>query len=210
MNSDLNSDLNRNLNRNLNRALKILVIDELQERSSELCAGLVAAGYLVAATLSSTNDLADQVTRVAPDIILIDTDAPSRDTLEHLAIMEQNAPRPVVVFAKESDSTTIRQAISAGVAAYIVDGIDPARLQPVIDVALAQFESHQNLKNELANTTRQLSERKQIDRAKGLLMKQRGYDEETAYRTLRKLAMDRGQSMASVARDLVELASVLL
>lgn len=190
--------------------LKILLIDELQQRAADICAGLVLAGHQVAAVLSSSANLADEVARIKPDVILIETDAPSRDTLEHLALMERDAPRPVVMFARDRDTGTIKQAIRAGVAAYVVDGLEASRLQPIIDVALARFEQHQALKNELAEATQKLSDRKLIDRAKGILMKSRGLDEEAAYAALRKLAMDRGKPLGAVARDVVDLARLLL
>lgn len=190
--------------------LRILVIDELQQRAADICRGLILAGHQVAAVLASANDLPEQVARIKPDVILIETDAPSRDTLEHLAAMERDAPRPVLLFARESDNDSIRRAMTAGVAAYVVDGVDLDRLKPLIDVALVQFEVHQNLRRELAETTQKLSERKQIERAKGILMKSRGLDEEGAYQALRKLAMDRGKPLGSVAQDVIDMAKLLL
>lgn len=190
--------------------LRILVIDELQQRAADICRGLILAGHQVAAVLASADDLPEQVARVKPDVILIETDAPSRDTLEHLAAMERDAPRPVLLFARESDNDSIRRAMTAGVAAYVVDGVDLDRLKPLIDVALVQFEVHQNLRRELAETTQKLSDRKQIDRAKGILMKSRGIDEEAAYQALRKLAMDRGKPLGGVAQDVIDMAKLLL
>lgn len=190
--------------------LKILVIDESRQRAREICAGLVVAGHQVAAVLASADDLADHVTRIQPDVILIDTEAPSRDTLEHLATMERDMPRPVVIFAQSFDDKTMRRAIGAGVAAYIVDGLDPGRLTPVIEVAIAQFEAFQALKLELSAATKKLSDRKIIDKAKGILMKSRGLDEETAYATLRRLAMDRGKTLAAMAQDVADMANILL
>jgi len=190
--------------------LRILVIDELQQRAADICRGLILAGHQVAAVLSSADDLTEQVAAIRPDIILIETDAPSRDTLEHLAAMERDAPRPVLVFARDGDDGTIRQAVAAGVSAYVVDGLEPARLKPIIQVALARFEAHQALRQELADATRKLSDRKAIDRARGILMKSRGLDEESAYAALRKLAMDRGKPLGRVAQEVVDMAEFLL
>src|SRR6266581_4442616 len=134
--------------------LKILVIDESRLRAGEICAGLALAGHQVVAVLASAANLADEVEQIRPDVILIDTEAPSRDTLEHLAAMHRDMPRPVVIFAQESDDATIRKAIGAGVAAYVVDGLDAGRLKPVIDVAVARFEAHQALRQELASARR--------------------------------------------------------
>ena len=190
--------------------LKILVIDESRSRAGEICASLALAGHQVVAVLADSADLTAEVSRICPDIILIDTEAPSRDTLEHLAAMHREMPRPVVIFAQASDDATIRKAIAAGVAAYVVDGLEPGRIKPVIEVAIARFEAHQALRQELSAATQKLSDRKVIDRAKGILMKSRGLDEEVAYASLRRLAMDRGQPLAQAAKDVVDMAKLLL
>ena len=190
--------------------LRVLVIDESRTRAAEICAGLALAGHQVAAVLASSADLSAQIEAIRPDVILIETDAPSRDTLENLAVMNAAMPRPVIIFAQEGDQETIRAAVKAGVSTYVVDGLDPQRLKSVIDVAVASFDEHQALRTELAAATKKLSERKLIDRAKGLLMKSRGMDEAEAYAALRKLAMERAKPMAAVAQDLIDMAKYLL
>ncbi|NMG43494.1 ANTAR domain-containing protein [Aromatoleum toluvorans] len=190
--------------------LRVLVIDESRARAAEICAGLALAGHQVAAVLASSADLTAQIEAIRPDVILIETDAPSRDTLENLAVMNAAMPRPVIIFAHEGDQDTIRAAVKAGVSTYVVDGLDPQRLKPVIDVAVASFEEHQAVRAELAAATKKLSERKLIERAKGVLMKSRGMDEAEAYAALRKLAMERAKPMAAVAQDLLDMAKYLL
>ena len=188
----------------------VLVIDESQQRAVEICTGLIKAGHQVAAVLPSALELIARIEEIKPDIILIETESPSRDTLEHLGVMNRDMPRPVIMFSQDDDQDTIRSAIRSGVAAYVVDGFDIDRLRPVVDVALAHFEEHQALKRELAETSRKLSERKVIEKAKGILMKSRGMDEEAAYGALRKLAMERSQPLAKVAGNVVDMAELLL
>lgn len=188
----------------------VLVIDESQQRAVEICTGLIQAGHQVAAVLPSALELSARIEEIKPDIILIETESPSRDTLEHLGVMNRDMPRPVIMFSQDDDQDTIRSAIRSGVAAYVVDGFDIDRLRPVVDVAVAHFEEHQALKRELAETSRKLSERKIVEKAKGILMKSRGMDEETAYGALRKLAMERSQPLAKVAGNLVDMAELLL
>lgn len=190
--------------------LRVLVIDEARARAAELCAGLALAGHQVAAVLPSALDLAERVESIRPDVVLIETDSPSRDTLEHLAAINRELPRPVVLLTHERDAEVMREAFRAGVSAYVVDDLDLARLKPIVDVAVARFEEHQRLKTELAAATRKLSERKLIEQAKGLLMKTRGLDEAAAHAALRRLAMDRAQPLGKVAADLVDMAKVLL
>lgn len=190
--------------------LNVLVIDESRQRAGDICAALALAGHRVAAVLASSLNLATEVENLKPDVILIETDTPSRDTLEHLAVVGRNMPRPVVVFSRDDDSQVIRDAVKAGVSAYVVDGVDPRRIQSVIQVAQAHFEEFQAVKKELEETTRKLSERKAIEKAKGVLMKARGLDENDAYHALRKLAMERGRPLASIAQDVIAMANLLL
>jgi response regulator NasT len=188
----------------------ILVIDESQQRAVEICAGLVNAGHQVAAVLPSALDLIERIDQIRPDIILIETESPSRDTLEHLSVMNRRMPRPVVMFSRDGDSGTIRAAVNAGVAAYVVDGFDIDRLKPVVEVAIARFEDRQAMKLELEAASRKLSERKIIEKAKGILMKTRNLDEDAAYATLRRMAMEKAQPLPQVAANLVDMAELLL
>ena len=190
--------------------LRILVIDESRSRAAELCGGLAMAGHQVAAVLPSALDLTAQIERIKPDVILIETDSPSRDTLENLAVMDREMPRPVIILTTEDDADVMRAAFKAGVPAYVVDNLDLARLKPIVDVAIVRFESHQAVKQELAQATQKLSERKVIEQAKGILMKTRGLDEERAYSSLRSLAMERALPLGKVAADLVAMAKLLL
>lgn len=190
--------------------LSVLVIDESRKRAGDICAALALAGHRVAAVLPSSLHLTEEVEALKPDIILVETDTPSRDTLENLAIMGRNMPRPVVVFSQDDDDDVIRDAVRAGVSAYVVDGLDAGRLRSVIQVAQAHFEEFQSVKKELETASRKLSERKTIDRAKGILMKSRGLDEDAAYHALRKLAMERGRPLIAIANDVIAMADLLL
>lgn len=190
--------------------LSVLVIDESRSRAGEICAGLALAGYQVAAILADAANLTAEVEKLKPDVILIETRSPSRDTLEHLAVMNRDMPRPVVIFTDDVGQETMREAVKAGVSAYVVDGLDPKRVKHIVDVARARFDETLAMRRELDDMSRKLTERKLIDKAKGILMKARGLDEDAAYHAMRKLAMERGQTMAKVAEDVVAMAKVLL
>jgi response regulator NasT len=146
----------------------------------------------VACTVEAPLELLRRIEEHRPDIVLIDTESPSRDVLEQLAAVSSAAPRPVVVFTDDSEQDAIRATLRAGVSAYIVDGIAPERLAPIMRVAMERFQAEQRLRAELEETKSRLEERKLVDRAKGILMKQRNVDEDEAFALLRSLAMQRG------------------
>jgi response regulator NasT len=189
--------------------MRVLVVDESPERARVLRDGLRLAGYEVTASLSSPIALLKTIDALKPDVIVIDTESPSRDVLEHLVVMSQHTPRPVVMFASDGAPEKIREAVRAGVSAYVVDGLDPLRVKTIIDVAVAQFEDFQGLRSRLAEANLKLSERKLVERAKGILMKSRGLDEETAHGLLRKFAMDRKLRMGEVAQQVIDAADLL-
>lgn len=189
--------------------MRVLVVDESRERGRVLRTALESAGYEVVVSRGAPLALLAEVDRARPDVIVIDTESPSRDVLEHLVVMGREQPRPIVMFSADAAPDSIREAVRAGVAAYVVDGLDPARVKSIVEVACARFDAYQQLREELAETKFKLSERKLVERAKGLVMKARGLDEEAAYAALRKLAMDRGKRLAEVAQQVIDAAELL-
>lgn len=189
--------------------LRVMIVDSEPERSRNLRGALTLAGYQVVAELRESIDLPDAVQGLKPHIVIVATDSPDRDTLEHISLTTRNAPRPVVMFTQDGASETIRAAVKAGVSAYVVDGLSPERIRPILEVACARFEAHQALAQRLADTERQLAERKVVERAKGLLMQRRGLSEEEAYRELRRLAMQTGRRLGEVAETLLAAAHLL-
>ena len=193
--------------------MRILVVDESDERAALLGEALTTAGHEVVASLSSPLELLRAVDALRPDVIVIDTESPTRDVLEHVVIVSQSSPRPIVMFASDSGSEAIRSAVRAGVSAYVVDGLDTTRVNSIVEVACARFEEYQRefrrLKIELAEANLKLSERKLVERAKGLLMQTRGVSEDEAYHALRKLAMSKKLRLGDVAQQVIDTAELL-
>jgi two-component system, response regulator / RNA-binding antiterminator len=190
--------------------LKVLVVDDTPDRASALERALGAmAGVQVACIVESPLELFARVSEHRPDVVLIHTESPSRDVLEQLAAVSSAAPRPVVLFTDDADDVAIRAALKAGVSAYIVDGLAPGRLSPIMRIAMERFEVEQRLRAELEDTRSRLEERKVVERAKGILMKTRGLGEEEAFAALRSHAMGRGIRLAEAARQVIEIASLL-
>jgi response regulator NasT len=189
--------------------LKVMIVDEAVERTEVLQQALARAGYEVIAYMPSSFDLHRQVAALKPDIVIIDTDSPDRDTLENLCVVTRDDPRPVVMFTHDGDSEKIRAATQAGVSAYVVDGMSGDRIGPIIDAAIARFEQFQALKRELDDIEEKLADRKVIERAKGILMQSRNLSEEEAFRALRKQAMQSNLRLADVSRQLIAVAGLI-
>jgi len=179
------------------------------ERTRILRIALLEAGYNVVATLPGDRFLPDRLTQIQPDLIVVDAESQGRDILEHVVLATRDERRPIVMLSDDPDTSYVRQAISAGVSAYVVAGTTAAQIKPVLDVALARFEHEERLRSDLADARNQLEERKVVDRAKGLLMTRQGLTEQEAYARLRKAAMDRGLKLAEVAQRLIDAADLL-
>lgn len=174
-----------------------------------LIQGLAGSGYEVVVQSESALELLHAVERDAPDVIIIGADSPSRDTLEHVAMASRGTPRPIVMFVDDSDEAGIQAAIRSGVSAYIVAGLEASRIKSIVEVAVARFDVHRRLVEELDETRIKLAERPVIERAKGLLMRRRNLPEEEAFRTLRSMAMKKQQKLVDVAQQLLDAADVL-
>jgi len=189
--------------------VRVLLVDEDLDRAAQLQAALHAAGYTVTAHVASAVDLPKQVRAIEPDVIIIDSDSPDRDTLEHVCMVTRDQPRPIVMFSDNGDRTAIRAAVDAGVSAYVVGGLTAERIRPIVDVAMARFEQFQAMRQELDKAKTTLEERKQVERAKGIVMKRRLVSEDEAYKLLRKQAMERNQRIAQVAENVIAMEELL-
>lgn len=189
--------------------LSIIVVERDRDRALRIVDGLVATGDHTITVIAEETGLARRIADQRPDIVLIDVSNPSRDVLEELALASGPLERPVAMFVDRSDEQLTRAAIEAGVSAYVVDGLQPERIKPVLDAAIARFHLFSRMRAELAATKAALEDRKIIDRAKAILMKARGIDEEAAYALLRKTAMDQKKRVAEIAQQLVMAAGLL-
>ncbi|MBI2310998.1 MAG: ANTAR domain-containing protein [Betaproteobacteria bacterium] len=193
----------------MGRVLRVMLVDGTPRRVSSLRNALDAAEISVAARLSSTADWQAQVASVRPDVIIIHTESPSRGVLERIAATSRGGPPPMVMFTGDDSSESIQAAIGAGVAAYVVDrNLEPGRIRSILQVAMVRFQQEQALRSRLADAESRLAERKLTERAKGIIMEKRGVNEAEAYRLLRKMAMDRNQRLAEVARQIISVADV--
>ena len=185
-----------------------MLVDDSHEETSPLKQSLLEAGFDVVETAHTAAALLDRVAALQPDVIIIDTNSPTRDTLEQLSFVTREQPRPIVLFTDDRENTTIQAALRAGVSAYVVAGMQPDRLQPILDVALARFEQERALRDELKDTQDRLAERKVVERAKGLLMEQKRVSENEAFRMMRKLAMDRNRQLVEIAQQIIDIAEM--
>ena len=189
--------------------LRVAIVDEDPERAALVAQGLRAGGAVEALTLESTSHLLRNLVAFDPDVVIIDLDDPGRDVLEQMFEVSRAVARPVAMFVDRAGEGDVVRAIQAGVSAYVVDGLRPDRVRPVVDAAVSRYRAFAELRAELDQTRSALAERRDVDRAKALLMARRGIGEDEAYRMLRDRAMNERRRIGEVARALVEADRML-
>lgn len=184
--------------------LHILLVDDDPRRAALVDAHLREAGFVNLRVVQMQQGLLHQIERDPPDVIVMALESPGRDILESLSVVSSHNPTPIVMFTEEDDPDFIRQAVDAGVSAYVVEGIRAEKVKPIIDVAMAQFRSFQQLRSQLADSRTALTERRDIERAKGVLMDHHGYTESRAHECMRSLAMSGNLKLVEVAQQVLE------
>jgi response regulator NasT len=187
--------------------MRVLVVDPDSARAALVVEGLSGVHPLEVRQAAVFDER--EAAAFEPDVVVVAADSPDRDTLESLQDAGVSNPRPVVMFVDRSEPGLAEAAVRAGVAAYIVDGLAPGRVRAILEVAMSRFRLMHQLRQDLEKAKADLASRKTVERAKALLMKERGLEEEQAYKLLRKLSMDTGRPLGAVAADLLAFAGVL-
>ncbi|HKY18062.1 MAG TPA: ANTAR domain-containing protein [Rhizomicrobium sp.] len=187
----------------------ILIIDENHVRAAIIQDGLREAGHANVRWLNETSNLLKRIADIDPDVIIIDLESPNRDVLEQMFQVSRLVKRPIAMFVDQSDSAAIRDAMLAGVSAYVVDGLRKERVKHILDMCIQRFDVFSRLEEELHEAKTALADRKVIERAKGILMTAKALSEQDAYALMRKTAMDQKRRLIEIARAIVMAGEVL-
>lgn len=183
--------------------MKVLVVDTRPEQMTALEQILIEAGFEVLGFISGTADIYRHTRELQPDIVIIAADSPARDSLEDLALIARNTPKPMVMFASHADNDMIRNAAIAGVSFYAVPQLSPIAVRSLIETAIAHFNGTRQLQRDLETTRQRMEERRVIDLAKCRVMENEGLAEAGAYRRMQRSAMERNLKLVEVARQIL-------
>jgi response regulator NasT len=183
--------------------LRVMLVDDNADRASTVEASLRASGIEVLSVISTTSALLFQIEQHRPDVVLIALQFPGRDILESLAVVNHHNPTPMVMFSQEDDPDYIQQAVKAGVSTYLLEGINADKVKPIIDLAMAQFSSFQQLRSQLQSAQSELESHSLVNRAKKLLMTHKSIGEDAAHRMMTRTAMDNNLKIQEVARTII-------
>lgn len=190
--------------------LRVMIVDNDLKRSKPLKKSLIENGFDVIAHVEDDVNLQSKCCELMPDVVIIDTESPSRDVLDNVCMITQHNTKPVVMFSQNGDTDMVKAATKAGVSAYVVGTITSKRITPVIEAAIARFEETKQLRDNLQEANDKLDERKLVERAKGILMRQRGLDEDEAYKMLRSMAMKKNMKLSALSSQFIDAANMLI
>lgn len=143
------------------------------------------------------------VTRLRPDVALLDIKMPGMDGISVARRINADRICAVVLVTAFSQRELIDEATDAGVHGYVVKPFERHDLIPAIEVALARFQAERLLADQVANAEERLVVRKLVDRAKGHLMDVHSLSEKDAFGFIQRTAMASRRQMRNVAEDVL-------
>ena len=180
-----------------------MIVSDDPERARALERSLAEAGITVCCTVTDDAAVLRRTSEHAPDVIIIEMASPGRDILESLSLISAHHPTAMVMCSRVQDQQYIQRAIAAGVSTYLVSEFPTEQVGSVIDIAAAQFQAFQSLREQLADTQSALGAQRSIDRARALLISELQIDEEQAYECLRSLAMENRMKINEYAEKIL-------
>jgi len=189
--------------------VKVLLVENDQQKASGLAEELKHSNYNIVRVFNTEVPLLKMVEDFVPEILIIDIEYPEASVIDSLNQITQRYPTPIVMFSETEDTNLINLLVKSGVTAYVAGEVDLKRIKSILDTAIARFNEYHALKNELQQTKSKLNNQRTIEQAKHLLMRTKNYSEDEAYHSMRKLAMDNGQKIEEVAKNMLSLASLM-
>ncbi|MGI8626314.1 MAG: ANTAR domain-containing response regulator [Geodermatophilaceae bacterium] len=160
-------------------------------------------GYQVVGEAGDGAQAVALAAELRPDLVILDVQMPVLDGLAAAEEISAERIAPVIILTAFNQRDLVERARVAGSMAYLVKPFQKHDLVPAIEMAVSRYTELVALETEVSDLTERLEARKAIDRAKGQLMAQRSCSEPEAFRWIQRAAMDRRQSMRSIAEAIL-------
>ena len=182
----------------------ILIAEDEHLLATGLAADVRELGYTVVGPARNGQDAIELCRVNKPDIALVDIRMPVMDGLEASRTLFGEMGIPVIIVSAYSESGFLKTGIEIGIFGYLLKPVSLDELRVTLSVAWGRYIRHKVATGEIDRLKGKLEERKIIERAKGILMKGSGLDEEEAMRLLQKRARDSRKPMIELAKALVD------
>jgi AmiR/NasT family two-component response regulator len=181
-------------------ALHIVIADDEPDMRDYFRKVLPRLGHTVTAAAENGAQLVDFCRFYQPDLVITDIKMPDLDGIDAAMKIYEDRPVPVILVSAYSDAKLIERAEADHIMAYLVKPIKQTDLEPAIGLAMRRFEQFEALRQEAADVRQALEDRKIIEQAKGILMKELGLSEVDAFRRLQKTASSKNLKLIELAR----------
>lgn len=190
--------------------MDLILVTDNPDNSLPVVEATAAAGHRIVRQVGPNDEASSYIERLNPDGLIVISDEMDRATLREMRAVIAKKALPIVVLTRDSTESSIDAAVRAGASAYVVDCADTSRIGSLLRVALTRFKEQQSLHKELEDTKNALQERKLIDKARGIIMKQKSLSEDDAYKAMRKLAMNHNRRIGEIAKQIIAASEVLV
>jgi response regulator NasT len=183
--------------------LRIVIAEDEPELLVDLEETLVELGHDVVGKAQTGQQLVERCRETSPDLVITDIKMPDLDGLEAAKQIRGNKPVPIVIVSAFHDPEFVERALQEHVLAFLVKPIGDAGLKASITLAMERFRQFQALQKQTDDLRQALEDRKVVERAKGILMKRAGLDEQDAFRRLQLLSSQKNKKMVEIAQMIV-------
>ncbi|MCF3627517.1 ANTAR domain-containing protein [Thalassospiraceae bacterium LMO-SO8] len=193
--------------------MRVMLVTDIPDALEAIMAHAQGSGgavHEIVALAAPNETLADKARDASPDVIVVHVARPEEYSFTDLQSLNESAPLPVMFLADDARPEIMAQASHAGVNAYLPVDAGLKAFPTLAEWTRAQFLTVRELKKRLKEKEDKLADRITIERAKGIVMKLKGLEEDTAYHEIRKLAMKRSQPMRVVAEQIIDTESLVL
>ena len=160
-------------------------------------------GYLVVGEAARGDDALAMIQKLEPDLALLDVKMPGLDGIE-VARQLKGSRTVVVLLTAFSQRNLIESARDAGVVAYLVKPFRSSEILPKLAAILNPRVENTPHVAEVRNIDDKIETREIVQRAKELLMKERGLDEPAAFEVIQQSAMRGRTRMRDIAQQILK------
>ncbi|MEQ8785730.1 MAG: response regulator [Pirellulaceae bacterium] len=183
----------------MNSRIRIAVADDEPDMQEYFEKILTRMGHIVVSVAENGAQLVEHCRTLKPELVISDINMPQLDGIEAAVRVFRENPIPFILVSGYHDQSLIERAEADHVMSYLIKPIKQADLEPAIAIAMRRFAQFLELRKEADDLRQALADRKQIERAKGILMKRTGLDEPASFRRLQKLASEKNLKLAEIA-----------
>ncbi|MBU5308137.1 response regulator [Clostridioides mangenotii] len=183
---------------------KILLVDDDPLIRGDIKDMLLDRGYNIVGEASDGFEAVEECKKYSPDLVILDIDMPILDGIKAGKIItKENLAGGILLLTSFDGDEYIEKAKSIGAFGYIVKPPNEKSLIPSIEMCLSKVEEFEKMKKNLDKINSKLTERKIIEKAKGVLIKEYSISEDEAYSRIRKLSMDKRTTMVEISKTII-------